>query len=79
VLWLRFDAATLALGLYLWFGSDAGAPAPSLGEMVTGLKAPLLKIRVLKQAQFRLLPTIDDVATVIFALRPISSASITAN
>jgi hypothetical protein len=70
VLWFRFDAATLAFGPYLWFGSDAGAPAPSLGDIVakhakgdgTGLKAPRPNIRVLKQNQFRSLETIDEVA-----------------
>ena len=79
MLWLKFDAAILAFGPYLGSGSDAGAPAPSLGDIVakhakgdgTGLKAPRPNIRVLKQNQFRLLETIDEVAATLFGLRSI--------
>jgi NAD(P)-dependent dehydrogenase (short-subunit alcohol dehydrogenase family) len=31
---MRFDATTLTLGPFLWFGSEPGGPAPSLGDAV---------------------------------------------
>jgi len=74
VIWMRFDPATLALGPFLWFGGEPGAPCPALGDAVarhtkgdrSGVKALRPNIRILNRNQFKLLQNIEDVAVVLF-------------
>lgn len=77
VIWIRFDPATMELGLFLWHGGLPGARLPSLGDRIgkhtkgnsTGAKAARPNIRLLRRSQFEILPTIDAVASVLFGNR----------
>lgn len=76
VIWIRFDPETLALGPFLWFGGEPGAPLPLLGNQVgkhtkpntEGQKAERPNIRVLKRGRFTVLATIADVAHALFGV-----------
>jgi len=77
VIWMKFDAATLAIGPFLWFGGEPGAPCPAFGDAVAkhvkgdreGVKALRPNIRILKSKQFKLLQNIEDVAAALFGQR----------
>ena len=74
MIWIRFDADTLNLGPYLWFGADPGLPLPPLGKMISrhsradsnGYKGEPSNRRVLKTARFKKLPTIETIAEHLF-------------
>jgi hypothetical protein len=60
VIWIVFDAETMTLGLYLWFGGGAGELLPPLGDRVArhteadkcGLKAERPNLRVVRRRSF---------------------------
>jgi hypothetical protein len=74
VIWIIFDANTLQLGPFLWFGALPGQRLPALGERVarhakadsTGTKAPRPNLRVVAKAKFTELRTMDDVVRALF-------------
>jgi hypothetical protein len=69
ILWIFFDADTLMLGPFFWFGGAAGERIPSLGEKIARHTRPnaILKKadrpahRVIPRSRFAKLETIDDV------------------
>lgn len=77
VIWIRFDPETLALGPYLWFGGNPGEPLPALGGRVgrhskadsEGHKALRSDIRVLGKGRFENLPTMSEVAEMLFGVK----------
>jgi hypothetical protein len=74
VIWIIFDADTLKLGPFFWFGASPGQPLPPLGERVarhakgdsTGIKALRPNLRVVGRSRFKELPTVDRVAIELF-------------
>jgi hypothetical protein len=74
VIWIRFDADTLNLGPYLWFGAEPGLPLLPFGNMMSrhakadsqGHKGERINHRVLKTARFKKLPTIEAIAEHLF-------------
>ena len=74
VIWIRFDADTMDLGPFLWFGGSPGAPLPPLGDRIgkhtkgdrTGRKAERPNIRILAKGQFEALATMDAVVAELF-------------
>lgn len=76
VIWIRFDAATMALGPYLWFGGARGERLPDLGDRVsrqpradsTGRKAERPGMRQLARTRFRSIESIDGVARALFGI-----------
>jgi hypothetical protein len=69
ILWIFFDADTLSLGPFLWFGAAAGERMPSLGKKIarhTKPNAMLAKAdrpshRVVAKNRFEKLQKIDEV------------------
>ena len=67
VVWIRFDADTMRLGPFLWFGGGPGTPLPDLGTNIgrhtkgdsTGRKSKRPSKRTVKRGRFARLPTID--------------------
>lgn len=77
VLWIYFNEDTLALGPFLFFGSQPGERLPSLEGLriakhtkgdQEGLKAERPNIRVLPKGKFRKLDRIDEVYMALFGL-----------
>lgn len=76
VIWVLFDPATLQLGQFLWLGSRAGSPLMDIGEKVArhskgdsnGNKCSRLNHRTVGKGRFRLLPSVQDLAQVLFDL-----------
>jgi hypothetical protein len=74
VIWVLFDAVTLELGPFRWFGGDPGEPLPSLGDQVarhskgnaTGRKGERPNLRVVKRRVFINLKTMDEVVGKLF-------------
>jgi hypothetical protein len=74
VIWIIFDADTLKLGPFLWFGGRPEKPLPSLGDRIarhakgdsTGIKALRPNLRILGRSQFKESPTMDMVAIELF-------------
>jgi hypothetical protein len=75
VIWIQFNARTLDLGPFLWFGGTPGALLPSLATYAVakhtkgnaqGLKAERPNIRVVPRAGFIQLPDISAVAHRLF-------------
>jgi hypothetical protein len=77
VIWIEFDAGSMALGPYLWFGAAAGKPIQALGKTVArhskgnrdGFKAPRPNLRVIKKARFETLNTMEEVTRRLFGDR----------
>lgn len=76
VIWINFDAETLALGPFLWFGASPNTALPSLGNRIarhtkadrTGTKAARPNLRLIARSQFQELTTMDDVVAALFGL-----------
>jgi hypothetical protein len=76
VIWIEFDASTMDLGPFLWFGGEPGCPIPSLGAVVarhtradhTGAKRLRPNVRVIKKSRFRELPTMKQVVHALFGV-----------
>lgn len=75
VVWVQFDATTLELGPFLYFGAAAGAPMPSLEGFrvarhtkanMQGVKAEKPEHRLVPKARFRSLGTVDELFDVLF-------------
>jgi hypothetical protein len=77
IIWVIFDASTMKLGPFLWFGSQPGHSIASLGDQVAkhkkadagGRKSLRPSIRVIKKANFRALATIEEVAEALFGVQ----------
>lgn len=78
VIWTLFDQTTLELGPYLWLGGEPGRPLPSLGDRIArhskgnreGFKAERPNLRLVRKREFKVLQSIDEVATALFGRRP---------
>lgn len=76
VVWMHFDPQTMALGPFLSFGAEPGAPLPPLGDKVAkhskgnaqGVKTERPNIRLLKRNVFEVLPTIGAVGERLFGV-----------
>lgn len=74
VIWIFFDADTLALGPFLWFGKASGHDRMDLGQRVAhhtrgrrdGTRTMRPNIRVLRKGQFEHLSTVSDIAKRLF-------------
>ena len=74
VVWIFFDPDSLELGPFLWLGDEPGKPLPPLGDRVAkhskgnkaGYKAARPNLRVMNKGAFTALPSIGDVAKVLF-------------
>jgi hypothetical protein len=75
VVWIIFDARTLALGPFRWLGSDPGGPPIDLGTKLgkhtkgnaAGVKASKPNTRVVRKSSFIELSSIDDLVDRLFA------------
>jgi hypothetical protein len=77
VIWIVFDAATLKLGPFLWFGASPGQPLPTLADFPVahhvksnraGKKALRPNLRVVARRYFEEMPNIDSVAIALFGV-----------
>jgi hypothetical protein len=77
VIWIVFDADTLKLGPFLWFGAPPGQPLPTLADFPVahhvkgnraGKKAPRPNLRVVGRRHFEEMPNIDSVAVALFGV-----------
>ena len=75
VLWLFFDADTLSLGPFLWFGGEPGASLPSIQGFrtarhtkgdATGKKLERPNLRLIPKGKFERLSTIAEVVDRLF-------------
>ncbi|MCF6306037.1 MAG: group I intron-associated PD-(D/E)XK endonuclease [Rhodobacteraceae bacterium] len=74
VVWMRFDADTLALGPFGWFGGLLAQALPDLGNRVgkhtkgnaEGIKAERKSIRVLNKGDFSWVETTSQIADLLF-------------
>ena len=75
VVWTLFDAKTLALGPFLWFGGAPGKKLPSLSKFkvakhskadTTGRKAERPMVRVVPKSKFEELPGIAELLARLF-------------
>lgn len=74
VVWMTYDAATLAITEYRWFGEELAQPLPDLGSKVmrhskgdaTGVKAARPALRNVPRSRFELLGNLDELATRLF-------------
>lgn len=75
VVWIHFNARTLDLGPFLFFGDVAGMPLPDLsGHKVAkhtkgdaqGVKAERPSIRVINRGQFKRYDTVEELYHVLF-------------
>ncbi|MBS4704412.1 hypothetical protein J4G56_11690 [Aeromonas veronii] len=79
VLWVYFNEDTLELGPFLFFGSSAGQPLPSLEGMHTakhtkanaeGVKAERPEIREVPKGKFEKFETVEQVYAKLFGAMP---------
>ncbi len=77
VIWIWFDANTLDLGPFLWFGDEPGKPLPDLSGYkvarhtkgdATGRKAERPMLRVVSKGKFRALTSVADVVAALFGV-----------
>ena len=75
VLWLFFDADTLSLGPFLWFGGEPGSPLPDIRGFkaarhtkgnATGKKLERPSLRLIPKGKLQKLSTIAEVVTRLF-------------
>lgn len=74
VVWVVFDAQTLALGPFRWLGSEPGGPPIVLGDKIgkhtkansLGIKAERPNMRVVSKRAFIELRTMDDLVERLF-------------
>ncbi len=80
VIWIQFDADTMTLGPYLWFGSKPGKPLPDItGFPVAkqtrgnrdGEKSARPNIRVINKGKFEKVATISDLIHLLFGKTPL--------
>lgn len=78
IVWVIFDAETMELGPFYWFGQKPGQVVADLGGRVArhtrGTKKERPAIRLLKRGQFTKIPTMDELVTVLVG-EPRSRAS----
>jgi hypothetical protein len=75
VIGLVFDATSLELGPFLWFGSAPGKPLPDLGRYpvakhtkgnARGVKLERPRLRIVPRSAFERVETIPDLAARLF-------------
>lgn len=75
LVWLLFDAATLELGPYLWFGGAPGEPLPDVsGYRVAkhtkgnaeGVKLERPNLRVIPRGRFAIIASVDELVLKLF-------------
>lgn len=75
VVWIQFDAGTLELGPFLFFGNEPGQPLPPIADLkvakhtkanAEGKKAERPEIRTVPKSRFRKLQTIGEVFSTLF-------------
>lgn len=74
VIWLIFDAQTMEITKYLWFGNRPGEQCPPLGQVIgrhtkadqCRRKTQRPTIRVVKRSAFKKLETIGQLAAALF-------------
>lgn len=78
VIWIRFDPDTLAIGPFLFFGSEPGKPLPPIDQFriakhskgnASGIKADRPNLRVVPLSKFK---TVADVAALYDVLFGVS-------
>jgi hypothetical protein len=83
IIWIVFDAKTLALGPFRWFGNEPNKPLPDVRGFSTakhtkgnaqGVKTERPNIRLIKKADFpRTVQSIAELAVLLFGpFRPLS-------
>jgi hypothetical protein len=75
VIWLRFDATTLELGPFLWFGGPPGQPLPDIrtrriGKQPGGNKKERPNTRELPKSVFEKIATIAELVGRLFGPLP---------
>jgi hypothetical protein len=70
VIWVVFDAESMQLGPFYWFGARPGEPIPDpgsrIGRHTRGRKAERPSIRVLNRSRFKKLDSMDEVVSALF-------------
>ncbi len=74
VIWVMFDAGSLALGPFLWLGGPPSEKLPDLGERMarhtkadaTGKKAERPDLRVVRRSRFKEFVDMDALLSVLF-------------
>jgi len=75
LVWLLFDADTLELGPYLWFGGKPGEPLPDLSTLrvakhtkgnAEGVKLARPNQRVIPRGRFEILESVDQLVLRLF-------------
>lgn len=88
VVWVRFDATTLDLDPFLFFGGDAGKPLPSLSGFkvarhtkadMQGIKAEKPDHRIVPKSKFRVLASAEDLFRELFVRVPEPMAALVAS
>jgi hypothetical protein len=82
VIWLQFDAATLQLGPYLWFGSEPGKRLPDIAAFpvarhtkgnAEGVKLDRPNLRVVPRRAFESIATVEALLRRLFG--PLNDAA----
>ena len=77
VVWMYFDAETLELGPFYWFGGEPGGQFPDISDLkvarhskgdASGAKNERANIRVLPKGRFEKLSTMNEVAAKLFGV-----------
>lgn len=77
VVWVRFDASTMELGPFLFFGGLPGAPLPSLDDFkvakhtkgdADGVKKERPNIRLIPASKFRKVSNVADLYAELFGV-----------
>ena len=75
VVWIQFDAGSLELGPYLYFGGPAGHPLPDLSDLRTakhtkanaqGIKSERPNIRVVPKGRFEVIHSMEELVAMLF-------------
>lgn len=75
IIWIRFDAETLSMGPFLWFGGDPGEPLPDISSYPVakhtkanagGIKTERPNLRKVGKSSFSQLDTMYDVIEKLF-------------
>jgi hypothetical protein len=78
VVWMYFDAETLTLGPFYWFGGEPGGQFPDISDLkvakhskgdASGTKNERANIRVLPKGRFEKLAGMAEVAARLFGVR----------
>jgi hypothetical protein len=85
IVWVKFDADTLVLGPFLWFGGAPGEPLPDISKYpvakhtkgnAQGVKAERPNIRMIPRSGFQLVESMDEVLFLLFGQFTVVEAGI---